>query len=73
MAAPGFGFSVGDFTAAIQLAVKIAKAFRETTGAPAQFQQAALELEGIAVLLRSVQSLPEEPSRDDAIRQAQTV
>lgn len=57
MAAPAFGFSVGDFFAAIKLLNKAAKALREASGAKSQFQHAAVEIESIHDLLNRVQSL----------------
>lgn len=38
MVAPAFGFSVGDFIAAIQLIGKVAKALKDTGGAEDDFK-----------------------------------
>lgn len=57
MAAAPFGFSVGDFFAGIQLIHKATKALRTASGATAQCQQAILDLESIATVLRRVQGL----------------
>ncbi|KAK4494087.1 hypothetical protein PRZ48_014385 [Zasmidium cellare] len=68
MAAPGFGFSVGDFIAAIELIGKAAKALKETSGATRRYRQAALELEGLASVLRQVQALRPTNRTDETIR-----
>jgi hypothetical protein len=57
MAAVPFGFSVGDFVAAIELIHKATKALRNTSGASGQYQQALLDLELIESVLRRVQGL----------------
>ncbi|KAB2101905.1 hypothetical protein AG0111_0g9556 [Alternaria gaisen] len=55
MAVP-FGFSAGDFMAAIHLVHKISTALRETDGASSQYNQTIGQLQGLEELLRSVQS-----------------
>jgi hypothetical protein len=55
MAVP-FGFSAGDFMAAIHLVHKIITALRDTDGASSQYNQTISELNGLEGLLRSVQS-----------------
>lgn len=55
MAVP-FGFSAGDFMAAIHLVHKISTALRETDGASSQYNQTIGQLQGLERLLRSVQS-----------------
>lgn len=55
MAVP-FGFSAGDFMAAIHLVHKISTALRETDGASSQYNQTIGQLQGLEGLLRSVQS-----------------
>ena len=57
MVVPAFGFSVGDFTAAIRLIGKASKALQECTGAEKQYQQAAVELSLLEDVLRRVQGL----------------
>ncbi|USP76752.1 hypothetical protein yc1106_04026 [Curvularia clavata] len=55
MAVP-FGFSAGDFMAAIHTVHKIATALREIDGASSEFNQTICELNSIEGLLRSVQN-----------------
>ncbi|CAI9629923.1 unnamed protein product [Alternaria burnsii] len=55
MAVP-FGFSAGDFMAAIHLVHEISTALRETDGASSQYNQTIGQLQGLERLLRSVQS-----------------
>lgn len=71
MAAAPFGFSVGDFIAGIQLIHKATKALRAASGATAQFQQAILDLELIATVLRRVQGLTPATASDETIRTVQ--
>ncbi|KAK3113139.1 hypothetical protein LTR53_009848 [Teratosphaeriaceae sp. CCFEE 6253] len=64
MVIPAFGFSFGDFAAAIAFVLKAAKALRETTGAPKQYQEAVIQLELLQDSLRIVQGL--QPTVDNA-------
>ena len=65
MVVPAFGFSFGDFAGAVKLVGKAAKALREATGATAQYQQAAIELDNVYSVLRGVQSSqPTTPNAD---------
>ncbi|KAK3069836.1 hypothetical protein LTR53_011518 [Teratosphaeriaceae sp. CCFEE 6253] len=64
MVVPAFGFSFGDFAAAIAFVVKAAKALRETTGIPKQYQEAVIQLELLQDSLRIVQGL--QPTVDNA-------
>ena len=57
MVVPAFGFSFGDFINAVQLINRTAKALRETDGAAAKYQQAAIELDSLRHVLRRVQPL----------------
>lgn len=57
MASPGFGFSVGDIIAGVEIAVKICKACRDTGGAPDQFHRVVLELEIYLSVLRRLQDV----------------
>ena len=50
MAAPGFGFSAGDFIAAIDVTIKVTKALRDAGGAADEYRSVVQEL----TLLRSV-------------------
>lgn len=68
MVAPAFGFSVGDFLAAIKLLKKAAKALQESSGATSQFQQAAVEIESIHDVLNRVQSLRPRDCNEGTIR-----
>jgi hypothetical protein len=56
MAVP-FGFSAGDFIAAIQLVHKVTTALREVDGASSHYNQTISQLQGLEGLLRSVQSV----------------
>jgi hypothetical protein len=71
MAAAPFGFSVGDFIAAIELTHKAAKALRNTSGASGQYQQALLDLELIGSVLRRVQGLAPASASQELIRAIQ--
>lgn len=68
MAAPAFGFSIGDFVTAIKLLDKAAKALREASEATSQFHQAAVELKNIHDVLISVQVLASSGDDADSIR-----
>lgn len=57
MVVPAFGFSAGDFIAAINLLTKVAKSLREATGATAEYRQATADLNHVLSVLRTVQSL----------------
>ncbi|KAH7413667.1 hypothetical protein DE146DRAFT_2500 [Phaeosphaeria sp. MPI-PUGE-AT-0046c] len=54
---PAFGFSVGDFIAAIELCNKISKALKDTNGASSDFNNVAIELRGLENVLRRVVAL----------------
>lgn len=71
MAVAAFGFSAGDFIAAIQLLHKAAKALRETSGACGQYQQAAIELNGLRHVLVRLQSLEATSQNTEIIQQIQ--
>jgi hypothetical protein len=71
MAAAPFGFSVGDFIAAIELTHKAVKALRNTSGASGQYQQALLDLELIGSVLRRVQGLAPVSASQELIRAIQ--
>jgi hypothetical protein len=51
MATPGFGFSFGDFVAAIGLVNDIRKALRETGGAKDEFKRVYVDLQHLEILL----------------------
>lgn len=57
MASPGFGFSVGDIIAGVEIAVTICKACRETGGAPDEFHRVVVELEVYISVLRRLQDV----------------
>lgn len=68
---PAFGFSVGDFIAAIELCNKISKALKDTDGASSDFANVAIELHGLENVLRRVVALDPNASNIehvDAIR-----
>jgi len=64
MAAPAFGFSVGDFVATIELISTVIKALRTTHGASSKYIQILNQLENLRGLLDQLRAL--EPSQDDA-------
>ena len=53
-----FGWSVGDLIIAIELCVKVASAFKDSTGSVKKYQLLVLQLNGIEETLRYLQSLP---------------
>jgi hypothetical protein len=57
MAAVPFGFSFGDFVAAVEIIHKAAQALRRSAGARNQFCQAAADLESLERVLKRVQAL----------------
>lgn len=54
MAAPGFGFSFGDFVQAISLLHDTRKALRDTGGARDEYQHVSVDLQHLEVLLEHV-------------------
>ncbi len=54
MAAPGFGFSFGDFVSAINIAKDICRALRDTGGAKDEFQHVLTDLQHLTVLLEQL-------------------
>ena len=71
MVAPAFGFSAGDFIAAVDLFTKAAKALRKSSGATASYQQAVSDLELLATVLQKVDQLsatPFDPGVHEKIR-----
>ncbi|KAK5125378.1 hypothetical protein LTR85_000487 [Meristemomyces frigidus] len=71
MVAPSFGFSVGDFVAAVQLSITIVKALEDSSGAALQYQQAVIKLEALRSLLISLQALEPRGANDDMVRRIQ--
>jgi hypothetical protein len=64
MVAPAFGFSAGDFVAAIDLTVKIGRALRETGGATSEYRLVQQDLQLLRQALEFVQAL--QPKSVDA-------
>ncbi|KAK5197190.1 hypothetical protein LTR72_000415 [Exophiala xenobiotica] len=60
---PAFGFSVGDFIAAIELCAKVAKALKNSGAAAADYQQTVLELQGLQNILTRLAAL--EPTESN--------
>jgi hypothetical protein len=56
MAAPGFGFSFGDFVQAITIANNIRKALRDTGGAKDKFHHVSVDLQHLEILLDQLNS-----------------
>ena len=55
--AAGFGFSVGDFVAGIELTAKVIRALKESGGASSEYQQILRELESLEIILQHLSSL----------------
>ena len=55
MAAPIFGFSVGDFIAGINIAIDVIKACKDTGGASSQYAGVLVEFEAYLALLHKLQ------------------
>ena len=55
--AAGFGFSVGDFIAGIELVAKISKALKDSGGASAEYQQVVQQLESLRLTLQQLSSV----------------
>ena len=55
MAAPVFGFSVGDFIAGINIAIDVIEACKDTGGASSQYERVIVEFETYLALLRKLQ------------------
>ena len=64
MVVPAFGFSAGDFIAAVGVLRKTARALRDTGGAASQYQHTVLKLRSMRCALIRLQSL--EPQNEDA-------
>jgi hypothetical protein len=58
MAAPGFGFSVGDFVSAIQLIGKVSNALKDAGGAEDDFRILFQELSQLQIVLEQLRDLP---------------
>ncbi|KAL0639007.1 hypothetical protein Q9L58_001888 [Maublancomyces gigas] len=57
MPVPGFGYSVGDFIATIELIAKVIAAFRDGTGASSEYRQVLQELETLLNLLQHISTV----------------
>jgi hypothetical protein len=58
MAAPTFGFSVGDFVAAIHLVKKISVALKDSGGAADEYRSLHTELQQLQLVLEQLRDLP---------------
>jgi hypothetical protein len=67
MAAVPFGFSFGDFVAALDIIHKTAQALRRSAGARNQILQAAADLENFERVLRKIQSLTPDTVNPDTL------
>jgi hypothetical protein len=67
MAAVPFGFSFGDFVAAVEVIHKAAQALRRSAGARNQIIQAAADLESFERVLRKVQTLIPDTVNPDTL------
>jgi hypothetical protein len=54
MAAPGFGFSFGDFVSTIKIVKDICRALRDTGGAKDEFQHVLIDLQHLGILLEQL-------------------
>ena len=61
---PTFGFSIGDFIAAIELAIEVYKACRETGGAQSKSELTLVELRAYITLLQRLQGSQNEASKE---------
>ncbi|KAK5132725.1 hypothetical protein LTR08_008691 [Meristemomyces frigidus] len=68
MPVPAFGFSVGDFIAAIEFSVKVIQALRDSQGAISQYEQRIVQLEGLLDVLQRLQALRPTATNTDLIR-----
>src|SRR5947207_2206546 len=57
MAAPAFGFSLGDFVTAIGLIRQVSKAIKDPGGAADDYRLLALELDHLQLVLQQLQDL----------------
>ncbi|PVH98987.1 hypothetical protein DM02DRAFT_469176, partial [Periconia macrospinosa] len=64
---PAFGFSVGDFIAAIELCQKITKALKPVEGASSSFQTLVLELSSLENILQRLAALEPTESNIDHV------
>ena len=71
MPLPGFGFSVGDFIAAVQPSLRLFETVRDTTDVPSQYQQAVVKLQSLLSVLRRLQSLEPTSTDRELIHQVQ--
>lgn len=62
MVTPAFGFSAGDFIAAINLVLKVSKALQDSDGASVEIHSLLQELHQLQVVLEQLQDLPPESS-----------
>lgn len=57
MSVPAFGYSAGDFIATIELIFKVISAFKDGSGASAEYRQILHELESVLHLLQHISTL----------------
>jgi hypothetical protein len=67
MAAVPFGFSFGDFVAAIEVIHKVTRALRRSSGARCHFHQTVADLESFETVLRRVEALSPTTSSPDTL------
>jgi len=61
MAAPAFGFSIGDFIAAIKVITRISEALKYCDGAAGEYQSLLRELKQLQLVLEQLHGLPRAP------------
>lgn len=59
MPAPAFGFSIGDFIAGIELAIKICQAWKERGDAASELKAVSEELQAYLYILQKLKQSPE--------------
>ena len=64
MAAPTFGFSIGDFIAVIQLAIEVYEACKETGGAQSKSKLVLVELRAYIALLQRLKGSQSEETKE---------
>lgn len=57
MPVPGFGYSVGDIIATIEVIAKVVVAFKSGTGASDEYRQVVQELETLSALLQYISTI----------------
>lgn len=70
MSAPGFGYSAGDFIAAVTLIAKVTKALKDVGGAREEYQALVGELDLLRQILAKLQAEPDSTPDDSSLDHA---